>query len=55
MDDPIDDPPVAAGAGDPLVVVDDMDTALTWIGFENEATRNRIQEKGFRLLTISNL
>jgi hypothetical protein len=44
LDDPIDpgvdDPPVA-------VLVNEMDLALQWIGFENEVTRERIQVEGF--------
>jgi hypothetical protein len=42
------DPPIAAG-GDPPppAVATMMDQALIWIGFDNEATRNRIQQEGF--------
>ena len=41
-------PPVAVG-DDPALpgVVNMMDQALIWIGFDNEATRNRIQVEGF--------
>ena len=34
------------GVGDPPIV-NGMETALTWIGFDNAATRNRIQVEGF--------
>ena len=43
-------PPVVAGGEDPppQVVVNMMDQALIWIGFDNDATRNRIQVEGFK-------
>ena len=40
IDPGVDGPPVA-------VVVNEMDLALEWIGFENEGTRERIQVEGF--------
>ena len=33
---------VAGEAGLPAAVINDMDTALTWIGFDKKATQNRI-------------
>ena len=40
--EPIDAPPAVAPQ-----IVNAMDTALMWIGFDNVATRNRIQVEGF--------
>ena len=40
---------LAAGAGGPpvVVVVDPMDLALQWIGFDSAATRERLRIEGY--------
>ena len=43
VDPVVVDPPSIEGA----VVVNAMDTALLWIGFENAVTRNRLRVEGF--------
>ena len=42
--DPVIPPPVIAPPGPPP----EMDIILTWIGFDNPVTRNRIRVEGFR-------
>jgi hypothetical protein len=43
----MDDPPAPAIEVVDPPVINEMDLALTWIGFDNEATRDRIQDEGF--------
>ena len=45
--DPIDDAPGAAGGATPAVTDDPMDIALQWIGFDAQATRDRLRVEGF--------
>ena len=37
----------AAGGVAPAIAADPMDTALQWIGFDAQATRDRLKVKGF--------
>ena len=43
----MDDPPAPVIEVVDPPVINEMDLALTWIGFDNEATRDRIQVEGF--------